>query len=74
MEEVVLTSEQMRDVQGMISLLSDMEQVVEEALAQSGPKLDSSRINRQLSLHLDRLQSVLHRMQRVTSEGTDDRR
>lgn len=73
-EGVLLTPDQMRDIQAAITLLGRMEQVVDRALAQRETELDLSRLNQQLSLILDRLQSVLYQMQRVTSEGIGGRR
>lgn len=63
-EGTVLTQEQMRDVQGTISLLSRMEQVVDKALAQDKAELSSTKLNQQLSINLGRLQAILHQIQR----------
>ena len=64
----------MQMLQSVISLLGRMEQELDKALIKGDREPDPSRLNRQLSGGLDRLQILLHQTQRTMSEEPNDRR
>lgn len=68
-----LSDEHLRDLQAVVSLLGRMEQELDSALTRGKVEPNPSRLNRQLSGSLDRLQALLHHLQRSTSERRDDR-